>query len=167
MNTKNKIITACTAALVFCAPVAAFAASPTPAASPKSSPKAKTSAAEKAPAAETTTAKVRALPFHGTIASVEQTTKSFTIAGKEKSRTFKVTETTVITKGGAPTTFADLTANEEVRGNYVKAADGTMEARTVKVGPMTDAEKAEKKPSKKKKTEDASASPAPSVSPKP
>jgi hypothetical protein len=167
MNTKNKIITACTAALVYCAPVGAFAASPTPAASPKSSPKAKTTAAAKAPAAETTTAKVRAIPFHGTIASVEQTTKTFTIAGKEKSRIFKVTDATVITKGGAPATMADLAANEEVRGNYVKAADGSMEARTVKVGPMTDAEKAAKKPSKKKKTEDASASAAPSASPKP
>ena len=167
MNTKNKIITACTAALLYCAPIAAFAASPTPAASPKSSPKAKTTAAEKAPAVETSTTKVRALPFHGTIASVEQTTKSFTIAGKEKSRIFKVTETTVLTKGGAPATFADLAANEEVRGNYVKAADGSMEARTVKVGPMTDAEKAEKKPSKKKTTEDTSASAAPSASPKP
>lgn len=163
MNTKNKIITACTAALVYCAPVAVFAASPTPAASPKSSPKAKATAAEKAPAAETTTTKVKALPFHGTIASVEQTTKTFTIAGKEKSRVFKVTETTVITKGGAPATMTDLVANEEVRGSYVKTADGSMEARTVKVGPMTDAEKAEKKPSKKKtKQEDAAASPSPS-----
>ena len=98
---------------------------------------------------------------------MEQTTKTFTIAGKEKSRIFKVTDATVITKGGAPATMADLVANEEVRGNYVKAADGSMEARTVKVGPMTDAEKAEKKPSKKKKTEDASASAEPSTSPKP
>jgi hypothetical protein len=167
MNTKNKIVTACTAALVYCAPLAAFAASPTPVASPKSSPKAKTTAAEKAPAAETTATKVRALPFHGTIASVEQTTKTFTIAGKEKSRIFKVTEATVITKGGAPATFADLVANEEVRGNYVKAADGSMEARTLKVGPMTEAEKAEKKPSKKKKAEHDSASAAASATPKP
>jgi hypothetical protein len=166
MNTKFKIITACTAALVYYAPVAAFAASPTPAASPKSSPAAKATGADKAPAVETTSTKVKALPFHGTIASVEQTTKTFTIAGKEKSRIFKVSETTVITKGGAPATITDLVANEEVRGNYVKTADGSMEARTVKVGPMTDAEKAEKKPSKKKKTEDASAPASPSASPK-
>ena len=51
----------------------------------------------------------------------------------------------------------------------MKAADGSMEARTVKVGPMTDAEKAEKKPSKKKKTseDDASSAASPTVSPKP
>src|SRR5688572_20773912 len=161
MNTKLKILSACTAALVYGVPVAAFAASPTPAASPKNSAKIKTTAADQAPAAETATTKVRAVPFHGTIATVEQAAKTFTIAGKEKSRVFKVTETTVITKGGAPATITDLVANEEVRGNYVKAADGSLEARTVKIGPMTEAEKAEKKPSKKKaKQEDASASPS-------
>jgi hypothetical protein len=171
MNTKIKIITACTAALVYGAPLAAFAASPTPAASPKSTPAAKTttSSADKMPASDkTTTTKVRAIPFHGTISTVDQTAKTFTIAGKEKSRVFKMTDTTVITKGGAPATMNDVAANEEVRGNYVKAADGTLEAKTVKLGPLTDAEKAEKKPSKKKKEkEDASASPSPSVEPKP
>ena len=166
MNTKLKILSACTAALVYGVPLAAFAASPTPAASPKNSAKVKTTAADQAPAAETAVTKVRALPFHGTIATVEQPAKTFTIAGKEKSRVFKVTDATVITKGGASATFADLAANEEVRGNYVKAADGTLEARTVKVGPMTDAEKAEKKPSKKKKAaDDASASSSPSPKP--
>lgn len=166
MNTKLKILSTCTAALVYGVPLAAFAASPTPAATPKNSAKVKTSAADQAPAAETATTKVRALPFHGTISTVEQTAKTFTIAGKEKSRVFKVTEATAITKGGASATFGDLAANEEVRGNYVKAADGTMEARTVKLGPKTDAEKAEAKPSKKKtKKEDASASPSPSPKP--
>jgi|SRR5687768_7848988 len=160
MNTKIKIVTVCTAALVYCAPGAAFAESPAPAASPKSS-KAKTTATEKAPAAETTTTKVKALPFHGTIGTVEQAAKTFTVAGKEKSRTFKITDATVMTKAGASATMVDLVPNEEVRGSYVKAADGSLEAKTVKVGPMTDAEKAEKKPSKKKaKQEDASASPS-------
>jgi hypothetical protein len=167
MNTKLKILSACTAALVYGVSLAAFAASPTPAASPKNSAKIKTTAADQAPVAETATTKVRAVPFHGTIATVEQAAKTFTIAGKEKSRVFKVTETTVITKGGAPATITDLVANEEVRGNYVKAADGSMEARTVKVGPMTDAEKAERKPSKKKTSGDASASAEPNASPKP
>ena len=167
MNNKIKIVTACTAALVSCTPIAALASSPTPAPNPKSA-KTKAAVADQASAAETTTAKVRAVPFHGTIATVEATARTFSIAGKEKSRTFKVTDATVITKAGAPATFADLAANEEVRGNYVKAADGTMEARTLKIGPMTDAEKAEKKPSKKKKAaDDASASAAPSASPKP
>lgn len=171
MNTKSKIVTACTAAVIYCTPVVAFAASPTPAASPKSSTAAKTmtSSADKTPAVDkTTTTKVRAIPFHGTISTVDQAAKTFTIAGKEKSRVFKTTDTTVITKGGAPATMNDVVANEEVRGNYVKAADGTLEAKTVKLGPLTDAEKAEKKPSKKKsKKDDASASPSPSASPNP
>lgn len=175
MNTKFKIITACSAALVYCAPVTAFAASPTPAATPKSSlaakptPAAKATPADKTTAADkTTTTKTKALPFHGTVSTVEHTAKTFTIAGKEKSRIFKVTDATVITKGGAPATMTDIVVNEQVRGSYVKAADGSLEARTVKVGPMTDAEKAEKKPSKKKtKAEDTAASPAPTVSPKP
>jgi hypothetical protein len=166
MNTKFKILTACTAALVYCAPIAAFAASPTPAA--KATPADKATSADKKTAADkTTTAEktaatnTRALPFHGTISTVEQTTKTFTIAGKEKSRIFKITPTTVITKDGAPATITDLVANEEVRGSYVKAADGSLEAKTVKVGPKTDAEKAEKPTTKTKKEDAASPSPAP------
>jgi hypothetical protein len=167
MKNKLKIITACTAALVYCAPLAAFAASPTPAASPKSSPASKTmtSPADKTTTAADTTAttKVRAIPFHGTISTVEQTAKTFTIAGKEKSRVFKIMDTTVITKADAPATMSDIVANEEVRGSYIKAADGTLEAKSVKLGPKTDAEK---KPSKKKSKKDE-ASPSPSVDPKP
>jgi hypothetical protein len=168
MNNKLKIITACTAALVYCAPVAAFAASPTPAANPKSSPAAK--AADQSTTAETatTTTKARAIPFHGTISTVEQAAKTFTIAGKEKSRVFKITDTTVITKAGATATMADIMANDEVRGSYLKAADGSLEAKTVKLGPKTDEEKAAAKPRKKKaKTEDDSASTSASPSPKP
>ena len=166
MNTKFKILTACTAALVYCAPVAAFAASPTPATSPKSSPTAKPTPAKKTtPADKTATTKTKALPFHGTVSTVEHTAKTFTIAGKEKSRIFKVTDTTVITKGGAPATMTDIVVNEKVRGSYVKAADGSLEANTIKVGPMTDAEKAEKPSKKKTKKEDASTSASPSPSP--
>ena len=169
MKNKLKIITACTAALVYCAPLAAFAASPTPAASPKSSPASKTmtSPADKTADSTTTTiaAKARAIPFHGTISTVDQTAKTFTIAGKEKSRVFKITDTTVITKAGAPATMTDVVANEQVSGSYVKAADGSLEAKSVKLGPKTEAEK---KPSKKKKaSDDASSSASPTVSPKP
>jgi hypothetical protein len=105
------------------------------------------------------------------ISAVDQTAKTFTIAGKEKSRVFKVTDTTVLTKAGAPATMKDVLANEEVRGSYVKAADGSLEAKTVKLGPATDADKAETKPSKKKSTKtektDASTSASPAASPTP
>jgi hypothetical protein len=104
------------------------------------------------------------------IATVDQTAKSFTIAGKEKARVFKVTDKTVLTKAGAAATMKDVVANEEVRGSYWKAADGSLQATTVKLGPMTDAEKAAgSKSSKKKAKSEASASPAasPSASAKP
>lgn len=79
---------------------------------------------------------------------------------------FKIVEGTVITKAGAPATMTDIVANEEVRGSYTKAADGSLEAKTVKLGPATDAEKAETKPSKKKSEKtDASTSASPAASP--
>jgi hypothetical protein len=93
----------------------------------------------------------KAIPFHGMISAVDQTAKTFTIAGKEKARVFKVSDKTVLTKAGAPATMKDVTANEEVRGSYLKAADGSLEAKMVKLGPMTDAEKAASSKSSKKK----------------
>ena len=126
------------------------------------------------PAAQTTTdaAKARALPFHGMISAVDQKAKTFTIAGKEKSRVFKVTDKTVLSKAGAAATMKDVVANEEVRGSYWKLTDGTLEAKTVKLGPKTDAEKAadekrKKKSSKSETSPEASPSASPSASPKP
>jgi 20S proteasome alpha/beta subunit len=100
------------------------------------------------------------------ISAVDQKAKTFTIAGKEKSRVFKITDKTVVTKAGAPATMKDVVANEEVRGSYWKMTDGTLEAKTVKVGPKTDAEKAADEMHKKKKAETAPDA-SPSASPKP
>ncbi|MDQ6765811.1 MAG: hypothetical protein M3Z22_06910 [Verrucomicrobiota bacterium] len=114
----------------------------------------------------------RAIPFHGTVASVDQVAKSFTIAGKETSRVVMVTEKTTVTKSGASATMNDIAANDAVRGSYWKGADGKLEAKTVKIGAMSDAEKAAAgKKSKKAKNADAGAnapspSPSPSASPK-
>jgi hypothetical protein len=179
MKNKLRFITACAAAFACCLPLAANAAkksaSPTPSpmasASPsaKSSPAAKTtsSPAAKTDSAKTTTdaAKARAIPFHGMISAVDARAKTFTIAGKEHSRTFKITDKTVITKAGAPATMKDVVANEEARGSYWKVMDGTLEAKTVKVGPKTDAEKAADEKRKTKKKEKESAEPSPSPSP--
>jgi len=100
------------------------------------------------------------------ISAVDQKAKTFTIAGKEKSRVFKITDKTVVTKAGAPATMKDVVANEEVRGSYWKMSDGTLEAKSVKVGPKTDAEKAADEKRKQKKAE-KSAEASPSPSPKP
>ncbi len=105
----------------------------------------------------------RAIPFHGMISTVDQAAKTFTIAGKEKARVFKVTDKTVLTKAGAPATMKEVAANDEVRGSYLKAEDGSLELKTAKLGPMTEAEKAasakSSKSSKKKAKPEASPTP--------
>lgn len=176
MKNKLNLIMTCFAAIACCVPFTASAAtkkspSPAPSVSPAASPKATAAPKTKAtpsPAANTTTdaTKARAIPLHGMISAVDQKAKTFTIAGKEKSRVFKITDKTVITKAGAAATMKDVVANEEVRGSYWKMSDGTLEAKTVKVGPKTDAEKAADEMKKKKKAE-KSAEASPSPSPKP
>jgi len=47
----------------------------------------------------------------------------------------------------------DAVVNEEIRGSYWKMADGTLEAKTVKLGPKTDAEKAADEKAKARKKE--------------
>jgi hypothetical protein len=141
-------------------------ASPTvnPTASPSASPGAKM---------------VRVTPFHGMISAVDPKSKTFTIAGKEKSRVFKITNNTVITKAGAAATMKDVVEKEEVRGSYWKETDGSLQAKTVKLGPLTEQEKAAEEARKAKRTEKKAAkaaassstspgaSESPSASPKP
>jgi hypothetical protein len=152
MKNKSLIISSvCVAALAVCAPLSISAkgkkseASPAPSASPSASASA--------------TASMRAIPFHGMISAVDQTAKTFTIAGKETSRVFKVTDKTTVTKDGNPATMSDIAEKEEVRGSYWKNEDGSLEAKTVKLGAKTEKSK---KASKKDKE---SASPAPSATP--
>ena len=70
------------------------------------------------------------------VSAVDQTNKTFTISGKEATRVFKITDKTSILKGAAAGTMKDIVDNEEVSGAYWKNADGTLEAKFVKVGPM-------------------------------
>jgi hypothetical protein len=179
MKNKFLITAACLAVFACAAPIATALAvtkkSPSPAASPsvspspkaKSSPSPKTSPSPSAkPSPHPTVG--RALPFHGMISAVDQKAKTFTIAGKEKSRVFKITDKTVLSKAGAAATMKDVVANEEVRGSYWKLADGTLEAKTIKLGPMTEAEKAAHETKTSPKTEmspSSSASALPSSSP--
>ena len=110
--------------------------------------------------------KMRGTPFKGMIASVDDKAKTFTIAGKDSSRVLKITEKTIITKGGQPATMKEVVANEEVRGAYYKMPDGSMEAKMVKLGPLTEAEKAEREARRAKREERrAGISPGASVSP--
>ena len=136
---------ACIAALGFCAPLSLSA-------SPKTSASATASTSPSASA----TASVSAKPnrFHGMISAVDQSAKTFTIAGKDATRVFKVTDQTKIMKDGNPATMSDIVEKEEVRGRYWKAADGSLEAKTVRLGAKSE-----------KKKEAKNGSPSPSASP--
>jgi len=162
------IIAAFSATVVICAPF------PSQAAGKKTSPSPDTSSSTDADAPPTAAAtpggKVRAAPFKGIIAAVDDKAKTFTIAGKETSHSLKITDKTIITRGGQPATMKDVVSNEEVRGSYYKMPDGSMEAKIVKLGPLTEAEKAEKEARRAKREEkkasiSPTASATPSVSP--
>ena len=98
------------------------------------------------------------MPFRGKISAVDQSAKTFSIG----SQTFKVTDSTTIMKAGAPGTMADIVENEQARGAYLKQEDGTLEAKSVKIGPRA---AGEKKGRKAKKGAAAEASPAASPTP--
>ncbi len=142
----------CVASLAFSIPLTAqmmprnstpSSASPSATASPTASPAKQTA---------------RSIPFHGMISAVDQSAKTFAIAGKKQSRVFKITDKTSITKGGNTASMKDITENEEVSGSYWKNADGTLEAKTVTLGPAGKA---------KTSTASPAASPKASPSPKP
>jgi hypothetical protein len=60
----------------------------------------------------------------------------------------------------------EVVANEEVRGSYYKMPDGAMEAKIVKLGPLTEEEKAKREAKRAKREEKkARISPGVSVSP--
>jgi hypothetical protein len=117
--------------------------------SPSPSPTATASAAA-SPAKQAS----RPIPFHGMVSAVDQKAKTFTIAGKQTSRVFKITDKTNVTKGGNAASMTDIVDNEEVSGSYWKHADGSLEAKIVKLGPT-------------EKGKTSAASPTPSASPKP
>jgi hypothetical protein len=165
MKHKNfLIISAFFATVVICFPLHTEAAGKKASPSPDASSSA---AADTSPAtAAAAGGKMRATPFKGMIAAVDDKAKTFTIAGKENSRVLKITDKTIITKGGQPATMKDVVANEEVRGSCYKMPDGSMEAKIVKLGPLTEAEKADKEARRAKREErKAAISPAASASP--
>jgi azurin len=165
MRSKKFIITgAVVAAVAMCGPLTAFAASKKASASPSPSPAAKPSPS--ASASGSTAEKMRALPFHGVAASVDQSAKTFTIQGKTNARVFKVTDKTTVTKAGAAATLADLNANDAVSGSYWKHADGSLEAKTLKVGGAGDSSPKSDKKAKKDASAEASPAASPSASPK-
>lgn len=161
MKTKSSlVIGACIATLALCAPIAASAKS-----KKMQSPTPSPSAAPMASASPAATAKMpRSIPFRGKVGTVDASAKTFTIAGKETARVVKITDQTKITKQGVDATMKDIVADEEVRGSYWKKEDGSLEARSVKLGPLTAAEMAKREAHRKKKS-DAAAEPSPTAKP--
>lgn len=135
MKTKYLLFVCLLTAVAAMSASAKSKTSASPAASAAASPAASASAS---PAAKGP----RPIPFHGMISAVDQKAKTFTIAGKTSSRVFKVTDKTVVTKGGATATMSDIAENQEVAGSYWKQSDGSLEAKTVKVGPKVEAKAA-------------------------
>lgn len=128
MKSKLPFISgACIAAIALCTPLVGFAQernSPAPETSASASPGASAGKSE------------RGVPYHGTVASVDMSAKTFTVG----SRTFMVTERTKIMKQGAAATMQDIVADEQVRGQYWKKSDGTLEAKSVKLGAKSEDE---------------------------
>jgi hypothetical protein len=113
--------------------------------------------ASAAPATSSTKPNLRPFPFHGMVSAVDQKNKTFTISGKGATRVFNLTDKTVVMKGAGNAKFADIAENQEASGAYWKNADGSLEAKLVKLGPT---EKTNASPAVK-------ASTAPSSSPTP
>ena len=76
------------------------------------------------------------VPYHGIISAVDKDAKTFTIEGRRESRVLKMIDGTSITKGGETATIDDFNKDDEVSGSYLKDSDGTLLARTVKIGPV-------------------------------
>lgn len=102
----------------------------------------------------------RGVPYRGKIASVDSAAKTFTITTKKgESRVFKMNDNTKYMKDGQPATMAEVVADQNVRGQYLKMDDGTMMAKSVMLGvkPMREGGK---KAHKKMMEEGAEASPS-------
>ena len=76
------------------------------------------------------------VPYHGIISAVDKDAKTFTIEGRRESRVLKMIDGTSITKAGETATIDDINKDDEVSGSYLKDSDGTLVARTVKIGPV-------------------------------
>lgn len=126
-------------------PLCSFAADKKPAAAAPAAP----APAAAAPAAAKSD---KPFPYHGDVAAVDATAKTFTFKNKDgKERVFSVTDKTEIEKDGAKADFAAITVGAYAAGQCTKSAEGKFDATSVKIGP---------KPAKKAKDAAAPAKPA-------
>ena len=78
--------------------------------------------------------KVKRVPFRGKISAVDKVARTFTLEGKEKVRTFRVTTESRLKKDGQDAVFDDLKVGEVVGGQYCVGATGAQEAVLVNIG---------------------------------
>ena len=76
------------------------------------------------------------VPYHGVISAVDKNAKTFTIEGRMESHVLKIIDGTPITKDGQTATIDDINKDDEVSGSYLKDSDGSLLARTVKIGAI-------------------------------
>jgi Cu/Ag efflux protein CusF len=110
-----------------------------------------TQAADKKPAAaDASKDSNRAIPFSGTINSIDKAAKTINI-GKTKKKDIQITDQTKIKKDGKPATLDDAKVGDEVGGSY-RDNGGKLEAGSLRIGPKPEG-KADGKPAAKKKKE--------------
>jgi len=90
-----------------------------------------------------------ALPYAGKISAVDGTAKTVTLATKNKSKTFVLSDATKITKDGKPAGMDVVVVGEEGAVSYV-TKDGKDHANSLRVGAKPPEAET---PKKKKKTE--------------
>jgi hypothetical protein len=82
----------------------------------------------------TSASKQKQMPFRGKVSAVDNTIKSITLDGKEKSRTFLITSATKISKEGKPAVLNDVTVGATVGGLARETAGGKWEIVTLTIG---------------------------------
>jgi hypothetical protein len=81
------------------------------------------------------------IPFHGTLKAVDQTARTVSVG----EITVHITHETKIDKAGKPMRLEDGVVGEPVSGGYTKAADGTLKATVLHLGPKETVSHSKKK----------------------
>lgn len=112
-----------------------------------------------APKLDTTTKgkKRETYPFRGVIASIDATSRTVTLAGKQTKRVIQVTDLTRFERQGQPVLFEQLKEGEAIGGTLKKSSSGQEEALLIRVnmrGEPGDGPEEPKKTGKRKASEE-------------
>ncbi|HEX4139652.1 MAG TPA: hypothetical protein VHY09_04845 [Candidatus Methylacidiphilales bacterium] len=117
---------------------------------------------------QTTAPKVKKIPFHGTLQSVDASAGTVTLTSKKEpaGRVFHMQSDTKITDGaGNPSTLASAVVGEAVGGSYSKDASGNMMLNSLRLGAKSGSETATKKTSAPAPAASTAATPPPAPAP--